>query len=208
MASPVTPSQLADAIPNSTMDQCEALSKALLQFPTLVHQIFEYMFQSNGVPTATFAKDLSISKPGDIIMSAAPLAEDSTRLLANGQTVSRETYANLFAALGTTYGAGDGSTTFQLPDYSDRFPRAVGSDITLGEQGGADTIELDPDQLPAAGGVFGIGSVTGVVLAVSAGGTYDATAAGSTHRTGTWQGTGAEIDIQPKSMGAFFYVKT
>ncbi|MBQ2284326.1 MAG: tail fiber protein, partial [Clostridia bacterium] len=37
-----------------------------------------------------------------------------------GSTVSRTTYANLFAIYGTTYGAGDGSTTFKLPDFRNR----------------------------------------------------------------------------------------
>lgn len=42
-------------------------------------------------------------------------------LLCNGAKVSRTTYANLFAAIGTTYGAGDGSTTFGLPNLDGRF---------------------------------------------------------------------------------------
>lgn len=46
-------------------------------------------------------------------------------LKANGATVSRTTYAALFAAIGTTYGAGDGSTTFNLPDYRGYFLRAL-----------------------------------------------------------------------------------
>jgi microcystin-dependent protein len=41
-------------------------------------------------------------------------------LLANGTAVSRTTYANLFAAIGTTYGTGDGSTTFNVPDCTGR----------------------------------------------------------------------------------------
>lgn len=45
-------------------------------------------------------------------------------LKANGATVSRTTYAALFAVIGTTYGAGDGSTTFQLPDYRGYFLRS------------------------------------------------------------------------------------
>jgi phage-related tail fiber protein len=44
-------------------------------------------------------------------------------LKANGAAVSRTTYAALFAAIGTTYGAGDGSTTFNLPDLRGEFPR-------------------------------------------------------------------------------------
>ena len=41
--------------------------------------------------------------------------------LPKGATVSRETYADLFAVIGTTYGRGDGSTTFNLPDLRDRY---------------------------------------------------------------------------------------
>lgn len=44
-------------------------------------------------------------------------------LKANGAAVSRTAYATLFAALGTTFGAGDGSTTFNLPDLRGEFPR-------------------------------------------------------------------------------------
>ena len=44
-------------------------------------------------------------------------------LKANGALVSRSTFAALFAAIGTTYGAGDGSTTFALPDLRGEFPR-------------------------------------------------------------------------------------
>lgn len=45
-------------------------------------------------------------------------------LKANGAAVSRTTYATLFAAIGTTFGAGDGSTTFNLPDLRGEFLRS------------------------------------------------------------------------------------
>lgn len=45
-------------------------------------------------------------------------------LKANGAAVSRTTYARLFGVIGTGYGAGDGSTTFNLPDMRGLFPRA------------------------------------------------------------------------------------
>ena len=48
-------------------------------------------------------------------------------LLCNGQTISRTTYASLFAVIGTVYGSGDGSTTFQIPNYSGAFLRGMGS---------------------------------------------------------------------------------
>jgi phage-related tail fiber protein len=44
-------------------------------------------------------------------------------LKANGAAVSRTTYADLFAAIGTTFGAGDGSTTFNVPDLRGEFIR-------------------------------------------------------------------------------------
>jgi microcystin-dependent protein len=46
-------------------------------------------------------------------------------LLCDGSTVSRTTFANLFLAVGTLHGQGDGSTTFHLPDYRGRFLRGA-----------------------------------------------------------------------------------
>ena len=42
-------------------------------------------------------------------------------LLCNGAAISRETYAALFNVIGTTYGSGNGSTTFNLPNLVDKF---------------------------------------------------------------------------------------
>ena len=58
-------------------------------------------------------------------------------LLCNGAKVSRTTYATLFSAIGTTWGSGDGSTTFTLPDARDRFleganTSAVGKYLSAG----------------------------------------------------------------------------
>ncbi len=46
-------------------------------------------------------------------------------LKANGAAISRSAYAGLFAAIGTTYGGGDGSTTFNLPDLRGEFVRSL-----------------------------------------------------------------------------------
>lgn len=51
-------------------------------------------------------------------------------LLCNGSAVSRTTYANLFAAIGTNYGAGDGSTTFNVPDFRGTFLRCANHGVT------------------------------------------------------------------------------
>ena len=63
-------------------------------------------------------------------------------LLCDGTAVSRDTYSDLFAVIGTVYGAGDGSTTFNLPDLRDRFARGEDSGENLGDSGGQDTINL------------------------------------------------------------------
>jgi len=51
-------------------------------------------------------------------------------LLCNGAAVSRSTYAGLFAKIGTKYGTGDGSTTFNLPDFRDRYAIGSGTNLT------------------------------------------------------------------------------
>jgi microcystin-dependent protein len=53
--------------------------------------------------------------------------------LCEGGAISRTTYADLFAAIGTTYGAGNGSTTFNVPDFRDRAPYGA-STFTLGSE--------------------------------------------------------------------------
>lgn len=68
---------------------------------------------------------------GKIIMFAGNTAPEGT-LYCNGAAISRTTYSELFAAIGTTYGAGDGATTFNIPDLRDKW--AVGSG-TLYAQG-------------------------------------------------------------------------
>jgi hypothetical protein len=49
-------------------------------------------------------------------------------LICNGSAVSRTTYADLFAAIGTTYGSGDFTSTFNLPDLTGKFVRGLGGD--------------------------------------------------------------------------------
>jgi len=66
--------------------------------------------------------------PAGAVMPFAMSTAPSGWLVANGSAVSRATYAALFAAIGTTYGAGNGSTTFALPDLRASFVRGSGSD--------------------------------------------------------------------------------
>lgn len=72
----------------------------------------------------------------------------------NGAAVSRSTYAALFAEIGTAYGAGDGSTTFNLPDFRGRsiVGAGTGSGLTArarGGSGGAESVALAESEMPA-----------------------------------------------------------
>jgi len=100
-----------------------------------------------------------------------------------GQAISRTTYASLFALIGTTYGAGDGSTTFNIPDLRGRVVAGKGDmggtaanrlTVTyfgadgnvLGSVGGAESHTLSAAQLPAlnvTGSTSGSLSVSGSV---------------------------------------------
>ena len=83
--------------------------------------------------------------PGVIQLYAGSTAP-SGWLICNGQAVSRTTYAALFAVIGTTYGADDGSTTFNIPNLVNKTVRGSNS---LGKTGGADTVTLSTSNLPA-----------------------------------------------------------
>ena len=63
----------------------------------------------------------SPSVPAGTLLPFAGTAVPDGYLLCNGANVSRTDYANLFAAIGTKWGEGDGSTTFTLPNFNDRF---------------------------------------------------------------------------------------
>jgi microcystin-dependent protein len=68
-------------------------------------------------------------------------------LACDGTAVNRTTYAALFAVIGTIYGAGNGSTTFNLPNLVNRIPVGSGSSYTRGQTGGAATVTLTESQL-------------------------------------------------------------
>ena len=72
---------------------------------------------------AATLSDTSVYVPSGAVVHFARNTAPTGWLKANGAAVSRTTYAALFAAIGTTYGAGDGSTTFNLPDLRGEFLR-------------------------------------------------------------------------------------
>jgi microcystin-dependent protein len=71
------------------------------------------------------AGGISALLPSGTILPFGGASAPTGWLLCNGATISRTTYANLFAAISTAHGSGDGSTTFHLPDLRGRFMRGV-----------------------------------------------------------------------------------
>lgn len=79
------------------------------------------------------------SPPTGAIMMFGAVAAPTGWLACDGAAVSRATYANLFAVIGTTYGIGDGSTTFNLPSFNDRNPMGTSGTKAVGTTGGSTT---------------------------------------------------------------------
>ena len=90
--------------------------------------------------------------PGEITIWAAEAAP-SGWLLCDGTAVSRTTYAGLFAVIGTVYGIGDGSMTFNLPNLQGRVPigrHSIDSDFPwVGYMGGEKTHILSVSEMPS-----------------------------------------------------------
>lgn len=79
-----------------------------------------------------------IMPAGTLLPTGRATSPSTSFLLCEGQAVSRTTYAALFAAIGTKYGTGNGTTTFNLPDLRGRVP--VGVDGAAGRLTANDTI--------------------------------------------------------------------
>ena len=107
--------------------------------------------QTAGLPAnATHAQIMEAFKQGHAltgeVKAFAGAAAPTGWLLCDGALVSRTTYADLFAAIGVAYGAGDDTTTFALPDLRGRVPIGAGEGTSLtsralGAKGGAEAMQ-------------------------------------------------------------------
>jgi microcystin-dependent protein len=149
--------------------------------------------------------------PTGVVLPFAGSAAPTGWLLCFGQAISRTTFSRLFTALGTTYGTGDGSTTFNLPDLRGRV--AAGEDdmggtaanrlttggsgvngLALGASGGAETHTLTTPQIPSH--THNTGTTIGG-RNTSAGGGETIVYAGATYTGTATGGGGAHNNTQP-----------
>lgn len=70
-------------------------------------------------------------------------------LVCDGSAVSRTGYSALFSVIGTTYGSGDGNTTFNIPNLIDSVSIGSGNSHALGSSGGNNEITLDSSEIPS-----------------------------------------------------------
>jgi microcystin-dependent protein len=165
-----------------------------------------------GIPAAT-----DLTPAGTVIYTARSTAPTGY-LKANGAAVSRTTYATLFSAIGTTYGGGDGSTTFNLPDLRGEFVRGlddgrgVDTSRTLGSSQG-DATALPSNAFTTSnpgnhshsysgGDRQNVGS-GGASQPVSQGGNTTGAAGAHTHTIG-----GGDTETRPRNIALLACIKT
>jgi len=141
MSSPVTPDQIHATLPDPNASICGNFISSLIRFPTLIYEWFAWAFDSSGNGSKALINQTLPS--GSITMAACLLSEDGTRLLCDGREVSRDAYADLFAAIGTSYGTPSGSSVFKIPNLAAKFPVGIGSfdtagTVAIGVPGGED----------------------------------------------------------------------
>ena len=155
---------------------------------------------------------------GTIIMSPLYDLQTTTSnkyLICNGQAVSRTTYSALFAKFETQFGEGNGSTTFNLPNYSAIFLRGMGNQTINGVNYGNYNSTYSPDQdsiqnhtHSGQSGSF-LGTVNIQVSPSYRTGTGDSPNAYTFSNTGQ-MATGRinDFETKPVSIGIYYYVRT
>lgn len=148
-------------------------------------------------------KNFEVLSHSGLIMAYAGSTSPEGWLICDGSAVSRTTYATLFSLIGTTYGVGDGSTTFNIPNIKGR--AIVGYDSSqsefniIGKTGGAKTHLLTTSEIPShthgsatLSGSFNVhGSGSATVLSGASGGVVSVGTARSQYRSGGSNTNGA-----------------
>ena len=100
------------------------------------------VFTSDSVGTGSWQDPAPaglMQTPIGTVLSYAGTTAPANYMIADGSEISRTSFSELFNIIGTTYGAGDGSTTFNLPDLNDKLVRGTFPGVTPGTTGGEPT---------------------------------------------------------------------
>lgn len=149
--------------------------------------------------------------PSGLILPFGGAAAPSGWLLCDGGAISRATYATLFAVIGTSFGVGDGSTTFNVPDLRGRTPVGKGSHTSvdaLGESEGASEANRTPKHYHATDAQ---GGHSHTVAVYQSGGVWDGSPSGgmrsggstATSSVGNHSHTAGTNDGRPQDTPAF-----
>ena len=136
-----------------------------------------------------------MSEPAGIVMPFAGSTAPQGYLLCDGSAVSRDTYSALFTAIGTVYGAGDGSSTFNLPNLSGRVVLGVSQSHALGTTGGESTHTLTEQELPEHSHVVPAHTHENDITATTPTLSHSVTQAVFTYNSPKYRGTGANQSI-------------
>jgi microcystin-dependent protein len=132
---------------------------------------------------------------GVMMPFGGPTAPTGWLLCGPATNVSRTTYSALFAVIGTTYGVGDGSTTFGLPTIQARGPVGLSGDAefdTLGEMQGSPTHTLTAGEVPNITGTIEMHNAAGPTILASASGVFSGSGgSGSTYHSHSTATAGA-----------------
>nr|WP_256350451.1 MULTISPECIES: tail fiber protein [Pseudomonas] len=136
--------------------------------------------------------------PAGTIISSATSAAPSGYLIANGAAISRTTYAALFSAIGTVFGGGDGSTTFNLPDLRGEFVRGwdAGRGVDVGRTFGSFQIDAFSSHTHAQDSR----TILGVVGAAAQVGGSNGINGGTTSATGG-------VETRPRNLALLYCIK-
>lgn len=103
-------------------------------------------FITDGLSGNVFLDD---NVPVGTIAPFGGTTDPSYWLICDGRAISRTDYAALFGVIGTTYGAGDGSTTFNIPDFTGNVAVGASATLDLGDTGGEATHTLTVNEMPS-----------------------------------------------------------
>lgn len=155
------------------------------------------------------AVNLSMPPIGSVIAMPSETAPNARWVFCEGQELSRTTYSELFAMYGTTFGSGDGSTTFNIPDISDRTIFGKGNDVgDIGDVGGEAEVLLTSEQsglrdhkhevggyAEGGGAIANIMKTSGASYGLNTGGSIDAD--GESSRDGAQDALEAHNNLPP-----------